>query len=396
MSSFPASPPSTSSTGSTSSTPSFFQQLEARCAAIDSLLCIGLDPHPQDVMTFASKIKNTNAATANTSRIASTNAKSTDNPAAMALQFCLWLVDKTLPYAACYKPNAAFFEALGEAGHISLKKLIAAIQQRGVLVLLDIKRGDIGSTATAYAKAAYGDMGADAVTLSPLMGYDSVAPFVTDAFSQKGAFLLCKTSNPGSNDLLALDLASKNCTLYEHIARLVGHEWNARSDDISRNLGLVVGATDAVALHKARQAAGPHVWILAPGVGAQGGELIPACRAGCNPQGSGLLIPVSRGVARADDPAQAAEELRDQIRHAVAQVKQQSTSTSTSTTALQAYQKDFIEFALEQGVLKFGSFVLKSGRTSPYFFNAGLFCSGKALHQLGHAYASAIMDSPDL
>ena len=124
--------------------------------------------------------------------------------------------------------------------------------------------------------------------------------------------------------------------------------------------------------------------------------MIPACRAGCNPQGSGLLIPVSRGVARADDPAQAAEELRDQIRHAVAQVKQQSTSTSTSTTALQAYQKDFIEFALEQGVLKFGSFVLKSGRTSPYFFNAGLFCSGKALHQLGHAYASAIMDSPDL
>ena len=380
----------------------FFTQLAGRCTAIDSLLCIGLDPHPQDVMAYASKIKNTNAATTNTSKVATTNAKATDNPADMALQFCLSLVEKTLPYAACYKPNAAFFEALGEAGHISLKLLIAAIQAKGVPVLLDIKRGDIGSTATAYAKAAYGDMGADAVTLSPLMGWDSVAPFVTDAFSNKGAFLLCKTSNPGSNDLLALDLAGKHCTLYEHIARLVGNEWNAKigNDNDSNNLGLVVGATDAVALAKARQAAGPKVWILAPGVGAQGGDLLAAAEAGLDPTtGQGLLIPVSRGVSRAEDPAKAAEELRDSIRQVVKDVmakEKERQSTNASVDALQAYQKEFIEFALDQGVLKFGSFVLKSGRTSPYFFNAGLFCSGQALHKLGHAYASAIMDSPDL
>lgn len=396
------SPPSELSASAVSALP-FFTQLSGRCTAIDSLLCIGLDPHPQDVMAFASKIKNTNAATTNTSPIATTNAKSTDNPADMALQFCLSLVERTLPYAACYKPNAAFFEALGEAGHISLKQLIAAIQAKGVPVLLDIKRGDIGSTATAYAKAAYGDMGADAVTLSPLMGWDSVAPFVTDAFSNKGAFLLCKTSNPGSNDLLALELAGKQCTLYEHIARLVGNEWNAKiGNDNSNNinLGLVVGATDAVALAKARQAAGPKVWILAPGVGAQGGDLLAAAEAGLDPTtGQGLLIPVSRGVARAEDPAEAAKELRDNIRQVVKDVMAKQTeqqSTVASVDALQPYQKEFIEFALDQGVLKFGSFVLKSGRTSPYFFNAGLFCTGQALHQLGHAYASAIMDSPDL
>lgn len=380
----------------------FFQQLESRCDAIDSLLCIGLDPHPQDVMTFATKVKNTNAATTNTSTMGTTNSKATDNPAEMALQFCLALVEATLPFAACYKPNAAFFEALGEAGHLALKNLVAAIRNRGVPVLLDVKRGDIGSTATAYAKAAYGDLGADAVTLSPLMGWDSVAPFVTDAFEKKGAFLLCKTSNPGSNDLLTLQLAQTQSTLYEHIAKLVGHEWNAKAGHgaISKtsSLGLVVGATDAIALQKSRQAAGDRVWILAPGVGAQGGDLIAACKAGLNSEGKGLLIPVSRGVARADDPAAAAEELRDNIRQAVKEV-QEAWLTPTATDGvhtLQAYQQHFIEFALELGVLKFGSFILKSGRTSPYFFNAGLFSTGKSLHQLGHAYASAIMASPDL
>jgi len=377
----------------------FFEQLDSRCRAIDSLLCIGLDPHPQDVMTYAAKIKHTNTGTTKTSKIGTTNAKSTDNPADMALQFCLNLVEATVPYAACYKPNAAFFEALGEAGHISLKALIEDIQRRGVPVLLDVKRGDIGSTATAYAKAAYGEMGADAVTLSPLMGWDSVEPFVTDAFAGKGAFLLCKTSNPGSNDLLTLDLAGKNKQLYEHIAHLVGHEWNSRCGTRDTvNLGLVVGATDAVALRKARQAAGDDVWILAPGVGAQGGDLIAAAKAGLNSKGRGLVIPVSRGVARAQDPAKAAEELRNNIRTAVREVlSERSTSSSSSaTTALQVYQKEFIEFALEQGVLKFGSFVLKSGRTSPYFFNAGLFCTGEALHKLGHAYANAIMASSEL
>ena len=339
---------------------------------IDSLLCIGLDPHPQDLSTVAG----------------------TDE-SEKALNFCTDLVTATLPYAACYKPNAAFFEALPEGnGHRVLNKVIGLIHQQGnnkVPVLLDVKRGDIGSTATAYAQAAYDGLGADAVTLSPLMGWDSVEPFVTKSYQNKGAFLLCKTSNPGSNDFLALSM-SGGSTLFEHIGAKVGHEWNAKANG---QLGLVVGATDSMALQKARQAAGEKVWILAPGVGAQGGNLVEACQAGCNATGTGLLIPVSRGISRVENPAKAAEELRDAIRTAIQQAQAQK-SDSSSQASLQPYQKAFIEFSLQQGVLKFGSFVLKSGRTSPYFFNAGLFCTGQSLHQLGLAYASAIMDSPKL
>jgi uridine monophosphate synthetase len=281
---------------------------------------------------------------------------------------------------------------------VQLKKIIADIQKHNVPVLLDCKCGDIGSTATAYyAQAAYSDLGADAVTLSPLMGWNSVEPFVVDAYAGKAAFCLCKTSNPGSSELLALPLGGSavKATLYEQTAYLVGHQWNQQA---SNNIRLVVGATEPVALQKARQAAGDEVWILAPGVGAQGGDLVTACQeAGLNSEGTCLLVPVSWGISRADDPAKAAQELRDAIQAAVQEhVTAQKTATETTTMALQAYQKEFIEFALEQGVLKFGSFVLKSGRTSPYFFNAGLFCTGQSLHQLGLAYASAIMDSSEL
>ena len=252
-----------------------------------------------------------------------------------------------------------------------------------------MKRGDIGTTASAYADACY-ELGADAVTLSPLMGWDSVAPFVTEKYAEKGAFLLCKTSNPGSNDLLALNLAS-NQTLYETIAQLSG-QW---ASHYGANLGLVVGATDPEALARARQAAGQAVWILAPGVGAQGGDLEAACVAGLNDCGTGLLIPVSRGISQAPDPAAAAKELRDNIQTAREQVANKKKQLSEDS-AIHRYQKEFLEFSLDQGVLKFGAFVLKSGRTSPYFFNAGLFASGRALYKLGKAYAAAIMSSPEL
>jgi uridine monophosphate synthetase len=211
-----------------------------------------------------------------------------------------------------------------------------------------------------------------------------------EKYANKGAFLLCKTSNPGSNDLLALDLASGQ-TVYERIAKLT-NSWSASS---GASLGLVVGATDSIALAKARKAAGNSVWILAPGVGAQGGDLEAAARAGLNDQGSAMLIPVSRGISQAADPAAAAKELQEAIN--VVRTKCQDTATSTdSSSDIQPYQRQFLEFSLEQGVLKFGSFVLKSGRTSPYFFNAGLFASGAALYKLGKAYASAIMESPQL
>ena len=232
----------------------------------------------------------------------------------------------------------------------------------------------------------------------------------TGKYSNKGAFLLCKTSNPGSNDILALTLQS-NETLFEKIAHLA-NEWSQKavSDESSSSssdnnnctpsspprLGLVVGATDPQALSAARKAAGQTVWILAPGVGAQGGDLEAACRAGLNDDGSGMLIPVSRGVSGAKDPGAEAQKLKDGInatRSAVLQSRGTKRKQPDNNDGVALYQKEFLEFSLQEGVLKFGSFVLKSGRTSPYFFNAGLFSSGSALHKLGKSYAEAIMAS---
>jgi hypothetical protein len=189
--------------------------------------------------------------------------------------------------------------------------------------------------------------------------------------------------------LLALNLASGE-TLYERIAKLA-QNWSTSS---GASLGLVVGATDAVALAKTRKAAGEKVWILAPGVGAQGGNLEDALKAGLNSEGTAMLIPVSRGISKADDPAAAAKELQEKINLVRENLKE--SSPATSGELIQPYQQEFLEFSLAEGVLKFGSFVLKSGRTSPYFFNAGLFASGAALDKLGRSYASAIMAAPQL
>ena len=227
--------------------------------------------------------------------------------------------------------------------------------------------------------------------------------------------MLCKTSNPGSRDLLELPLLPRSKedggggeeaeALYERIAHLVGTVWSERCP--SSLLGLVVGATDPDALRRARARAGPNAWILAPGVGAQGGDLLQAALAGLNDEGTCMLVPVSRGISQSKDPAAAAKELWDQIqsvRDQVRRLKQQDGSPRASMTPREAlssgcvglapYQREFLEFSLAQGVLKFGAFTLKSGRESPYFFNAGLFSSGAALSKLGKAYASTIASSP--
>lgn len=224
----------------------------------------------------------------------------------------------------------------------------------------------------------------------------------TGKYADKGAFVLCKTSNPGSNDILALQLQQQ--TVFEKIANLA-NKWSSTAasesptSSTTPRLGLVVGATDPSALSKARKAAGSKLWILAPGVGAQGGDLDAACRAGLNDDGTGMLIPVSRGISRASDPAAEAMKLKDGInaaRKAVLDGRGGGEKRKQPGDAIAPYQKEFLEFSLKEGVLKFGSFVLKSGRTSPYFFNAGLFSSGSALHKLGKAYAASIMSSKDL
>jgi uridine monophosphate synthetase len=176
--------------------------------------------------------------------------------------------------------------------------------------------------------------------------------------------------------------------LYEEIARFV------TAQKLPSSLGLVVGATDITALQRVRRIIGDGVWILAPGVGAQGGNLREALEAGLDSNGTGMLIPVSRGISGADNPKEAANKLVESIRSVQSERlarKPAGNGSETSAITIQPHQREFIEFSLDHQVLKFGSFVLKSGRTSPYFFNAGLFASGRALHRLAKAYADTIM-----
>jgi uridine monophosphate synthetase len=260
----------------------FFSFLEKRVEDSSSLLCVGIDPHIPDLK----------AATA-----------------AAVLDFCLPLVKQTAPYAAAFKPNAAFFEIFGAEGWAALRQVIEAIHEESsrlgsmIPVILDAKRGDIASTAEAYARSAFDNLGANCITLNPYLGKDSIDPFIQD--QEKGVFLLCKTSNAGSADLQDLLLES-GITLYEHVAQLA-QSWN-----IKKNVGLVVGATHPASLSRVRAAA-PELWFLSPGVGAQGGELESALKAGLRKDGQGILIPVSRGISRTQNPGKAAAELRDQI-----------------------------------------------------------------------------------
>jgi uridine monophosphate synthetase len=261
---------------------SFFSFLEKRVDDCSSLLCIGLDPHVKDL----------SAPTAEAAR-----------------DFCLNLVRQTSRYAAAFKPNAAFFEVFGAQGWTALKEVINAIQEEShrmgsmIPVVLDAKRGDIASTAEAYAKSAFEKLGAHCITLSPYLGKDSIEPFIQD--SEKGVFLLCKTSNPGAGDLQDLVLQSGD-PLHIHVAK-VARTWNVKN-----NVGLVVGATYPETLTRVREVV-PDMWFLAPGIGAQGGELESALKAGLREDGKGMLLPVSRAVARAEKPGVAAAEMRDQI-----------------------------------------------------------------------------------
>jgi len=265
---------------------SFFSFLEKRVDDSSSLLCVGLDPHIPDLK---------------------------EPTAASALDFCLTLVKQTAPYAAAFKPNAAFFEIFGAEGWVALKQVIEAVQEESnrfgsmIPVILDAKRGDIASTAEAYAASAFESLGAHCITLNPYLGKDSIDPFIQN--SEKGVFLLCKTSNPGSGDLqdlIVMEDKGQTTPLYIHVAKLA-QKWNVKN-----NIGVVVGATHPQVMSDIRQAA-PDLWFLAPGVGAQGGELESALKVGLRKDGKGILLPVSRGISRAKKPGQAAAELRDSM-----------------------------------------------------------------------------------
>lgn len=224
--------------------------------------------------------------------------------AATAERHCIAILEAALPSAAVVKPNLAFFEQHGSAGYAVLERLRARVPADRLL-LLDAKRGDIGNTGEAYARSLFDVLGADAVTASPLMGADSVEPFL--AREGRGCFLLARTSNPGAADLLEQPLSGGEL-VGERIVALA-RRWDAGRG----NAGLVVGATAPVAIARLRALA-PDLPLLVPGVGAQGGSLEDAVAAGLDAAGQGMIVAVSRGISAAPEgPGAAARDLCDRL-----------------------------------------------------------------------------------
>lgn len=264
----------------------FLDKLQSRWRAADSLLCVGLDPDPT---RFPAHLRDRDDA---------------------IFAFCATIADATAAYACAFKPQIAYFASA--RAEEQLESLIAYLRQKHpeVPVVLDAKRGDIGATAEHYAREAFERYGADAVTLSPFMGHDSIEPFM--AYGDRGIFVLCRTSNAGGDDLQMLEVAGER--LYERLARLAAEKWNRNGQ-----LGLVVGATYPAELARVRAIVGP-LPLLVPGIGAQGGDVQASVHAGQAADGTGMLINSSRAILYAgngEDFAQAAavvaQRTRDEI-----------------------------------------------------------------------------------
>jgi orotidine-5'-phosphate decarboxylase len=261
----------------------FIEMLRSAQARNGSMLCVGLDPEPA---RFPAGL---------------------EGDAGKIYDFCARIVDATADLVIAFKPQIAYFAAHRAEGQ--LEQLMEHMRRAAphVPVILDAKRGDIGSTAEQYAKEAFERYGADAVTLSPFMGFDSVQPYLK--YEGKGAFLLCRTSNPGGDDLQNQRLASVagQPLLYEHIAKLAQGPWN-----VNGQLGLVVGATYPAEIERVRQVA-PTMPLLIPGVGAQGGDAAATVKAGWRADGP-IVVNSSRAILYASNGEDFAEAARREAR----------------------------------------------------------------------------------
>ena len=261
----------------------FGQQLSRAARANNSLVCVGLDPDPRLM------------------------------PVKDVLAFNKAIIDATQDLVCAYKPNLAFYEALGLDGWRALAGTVAHVGGK-VPVIADAKRGDIGNTARAYANALFQTMGFDGATANPYLGRDAVEPFLE--YQDKGIIILCRTSNPGSADFQSLKLSDgqgESRPLFEIVA-LRAREW-----DQSRNIGLVVGATFPQELRSVREIC-PDMPILIPGIGAQGGDLEASVRWGCDSRGENAIINSSRAIlyaSKGPDFAEAARKATLELREAI-------------------------------------------------------------------------------
>jgi orotidine-5'-phosphate decarboxylase len=262
----------------------FAEKLSKASQCNNSLLCVGLDPDPGLI------------------------------PEVDILHFNQRIIDATADLVCAYKPNLAFYEALGIEGLIALQKTLEYIPKE-IPVIADAKRGDIGNSAQQYAKAIFDILGFDAITVNPYLGHDSVEPFI--AYLDKGVFLLCKTSNIGASDFQHLHYVEPGSgeliPLFQIVA-LKAKEWN-----IYGNIGLVIGATQVEALTEVRRLC-PEMVLLIPGIGAQGGELAAAVQYGVDAQRQRAIISCSRQILYAStgsDFASAARREAEKLRNEI-------------------------------------------------------------------------------